>query len=134
VVTHLSAQYQSEVALRVWGDRIRSWPLPDGVDEVKWKKWHEDTPVEEIGYRVLSSYIVLRQTDNNYLQYQAGFLDEGAWLSFRADIVRALSSDMSFLRLHFLRVKDEIRPAFRAEVERMLAEIDGTSPPDQSDR
>jgi hypothetical protein len=78
----------------------------------------------------LSSTILLRTADNIYFQYQLGFLSEEAWLAFRVPSVRALSGDMSFVRLAYLRSKDEHRPAFRAEVERMIAEIDGTSPPD----
>jgi hypothetical protein len=127
----LAAYVQSDVALRVVGKRTRSSPLPDGIDQAKWKKWHEDTPVEEIGYHVLSSAIQLRTADNLYFQYQSGFLSEEAWLAFRAPTVRALSGDMSSVRLAYLRAKDEHRPAFRAEVERMIAEIDGTSPPDE---
>jgi hypothetical protein len=48
----LTAYVQSDVALRVVGDRMRSSQLPDGIDQVKWKKWHDDTPVEVIGFRV----------------------------------------------------------------------------------
>ena len=47
----LAAYIQSDVALRVVGERTRSSPLPDGIDQVKWKKWLDDTPVEEIGYQ-----------------------------------------------------------------------------------
>jgi hypothetical protein len=127
----LGAYIQSDVALRVVGERARSSPLPDGIDQVKWKKWLDDTPVEEIGYHALSSTILLRTADNIYFQYQSGFLSEEAWLAFRVPSVRALSGDMSFMRLAYLRSKDEHRPAFRAEVERMIAEIDETSLPDE---
>ena len=130
-VSVLAAYIQSDVALRVVGERTRSSPLPNGIDQVKWKKWHDDTPVEEIGYHALSSTILLRTADNIYFQYQLGFLSEEAWLAFRVPSVRALSGDMSFMRLAYLRSKDEHRPAFRAEVERMIAESDGTSPPDE---
>ena len=56
-VSVLAAQIQSDVALRVAGDRARGLPLPDGIDQVKWKKWHDDTPVEEIGLHSLVSVI-----------------------------------------------------------------------------
>lgn len=126
----LAAQIQSDVALRFMGERTRSLPLPDGIDQVKWKKWHDDTPVEEIGLQTLNAMILFRTMDNNYFQYQSGFLSQEAWLSLRAGLTRGLSREMSFVRVHFLRSKDEHRPAFRAEVERVIAEIDGTSPPD----
>lgn len=126
----LTAYVQSDVALRVVGDRVRSLPLPDGIDQVKWKKWHDDTPVEEIGFHYLSSLIQLKQMDNLYFQYQSGFLSQDAWLAFRASLTGSFSRDMSFVRVNYLRAKDEYRSAFRAEVERIIAEIDGTSPPD----
>jgi hypothetical protein len=126
----LTAYIQSDVALRVNGSRARNLPLPDGVDQVKWKQWHDETPVEEIGYHYLSALILLRTADNNYFQYQSGYLRHEAWLAFRAPLRQALSADMSYVRLTYLRNKDEHRPAFRAEIERILAEIDGTSPPD----
>ena len=129
-VDSLAAFAQSDVALRVVGDRVRNLPLPDGIDQLKWKKWHDDTPVEEIGFHYLSSLIQLKQMDNVYFQYQAGFLDQEAWLAFRVTYLKALSRDLSFPRVLYLRTKDEYRPAFRAEVERIIAEIDGTSPPD----
>ena len=127
----LAAYVQSDVALRVVGERIRSSPLPDGIDQVKWKKLHDDTPVEVIGFHYLSSVIQLRSFDNMYFQYQSGFLSQEAWLAFRVSLVRALSRDPSYVRVTYLRTKEENRPAFRAEVEREIAEIDGTSPPDE---
>ena len=123
----LAAYVPSDVALRV-GER--SSPLPDEVDQVKWKKWHDDTPVEEIGFHSLSATVLFRTVDNQYFQYQSGFLDQEAWLAFRVTLVRALSRDPSFVRLAYLRSKGAVRPAFRAEVERIIAEIDGASPPD----
>jgi len=127
----LAAYIQSDVALRVVGERARSSPLPVGIDRVKWKKWHDETPVEEIGFHHLSAVIDLRTADNNYFQYQSGYLRQEAWLAFRAPLKQALSRDMSYVRLTYLRNKDQHRPAFRAEIERILAEIDGTSPPDE---
>ncbi len=126
----LAAHIQSDVALRVFGDRVRSMPLPDRIDQVKWTKWHDDTPVEVIGFQYLTATILLRNMDNHYFQYQSGFLVQEAWLAFRVGFVRKLSGDQNFARLTFLRLKKEFRPAFRAEVERMIAEIDEPSPPD----
>ena len=125
----LTAYVQSDVALRVQGSRVRNFPLPDGIDQIKWKKWYEDTPVEEIGFHSYSAFIFLRAVDNNYFQYQSGFLDQETWLSFRKSLGEALSRDMSYVRLTYLREKDRLRPAFRAEIERVIAEIDGTAPP-----
>jgi len=121
-LTVLSAQFQSDVALRVIGERMRSSQLPDGIDQVKWKKWHDDTPVEEIGYQFLSALTYISHMDNVFFQYQAGFLEAEAWLGFRLAFARALSRDMSFTRVVYLRLKDEFRPAFSAEVDRILAE------------
>jgi hypothetical protein len=129
-VAVLAAYIQSDVALRVRGTRVRGLPLPDGVDQVKWKKWHDETPVEEIGFHSLNATIYLRAMDNNYFQYQSGFLNEEAWLASRIGLVRIFSNDMSFVRLTYLRNKDQTRAAFRAEVDRVIAEIDGTSPAD----
>ena len=126
----LSAQLQSDVALRVQGSRARNLQLPDGIDQIKWKEWHDVTPVEEIGYHHLSTFIFLRAVDNNYFQYQSGFLDRESWLVFRESLGEALSRDMSYVRLTYIRQKDMTRPAFRAEIERVIAEIDGTPAPD----
>jgi hypothetical protein len=108
----LSAYVQSDVALRVHGSRARNLPLPDGVDQVRWKKWHDDTPVEEIGFHYLSAVIDLRTADNNYFQYQSGYLNQRAWLAFRAPLVQALSRDMSYVRLTYLRNKESAPAGF----------------------
>jgi hypothetical protein len=125
----LTAQLQSDVALRVQGSRARNLQLPDGIDQIKWEEWHDETPVEEIGYHHLSALIFLRAVDNIYFQYQSGFLDQESWLVFRKSLGEVLSRDMSYVRLTYLREKDRIRPAFRAEIEQVIAEIDGTPPP-----
>lgn len=125
----LTAFVQSDVGLRVHGSRTSKLSLPDGVDQVRWKEWHEDTPVEEIGFHAWSATILLGAVDNNHFQYQSGFLHEEAWLSYRKALSLALARDMSFVRLTYLRQKDSTRPAFRDEIERILAEIDGTPPP-----
>jgi hypothetical protein len=125
-----AALVQSDVALRVLGDRARSLPLPDGIDQVKWKKWHDVTPVEEIGFQATMSFSLLKQIDNQYFQYKAGFLSEEAWLAFRAGLVHQ-SRDPSYVRVTYFRRKEEFRPTFRAEVERIFAEMDGPLPPDE---
>jgi hypothetical protein len=129
-ISVLAAYVQSDVALRVQGGRARNLPVPEGVDQVKWKQWFDNTPVEEIGFQHLSASIYLRALDNNYFQYQSGFLQQEAWLAYRMGLVQTLSREMSFVRLAFLRDKDQTRPAFRAEIERAIAEIDGTPPQD----
>ena len=127
-ISVLTAYIQSDVALRVQGTRARNLTLPDGIDQVKWRKWLEDTPTEEIGFQHLSAFIYLRAVDNNYFQYQSGYLNQEAWLTYRKGLAEALSRDMSYVRLTYLRDKDKTRPAFRAEIERILAEIGGAAP------
>ena len=124
----LTAYVQSDVALRVQGTRVPNLPLPAGINQVKWKELLERTPVEEIGYQHLSAFIFLRAVDNNYFQYQSGFLEPEAWFTYRKGLAESLGREMSYVRLLYFREKDSQRPAFRAEIERILAEIDGTSP------
>jgi hypothetical protein len=53
----LTASVQSEVLLRIAGERVRSSPLPEGIDQVEWKEWQDNMPVVQTKEPLTSGWL-----------------------------------------------------------------------------
>jgi len=123
------AYLQSDVSLKIWGTAIAGSIDSYDILSDDFKRWAKDQPPEELAARIFAALIDLKALDNNFFQYQQGYVTEEAWQAFRATLKAhlAASRDVWIVRDLYLYNPEEWPHSFQVLVEEIIAEIDGES-------
>ncbi len=74
-----------------------------------------------IALRYLRFRMAMTMQDNNYFQYESGFMSEGAWQSQRNRFRKLFSNEL--FAATYLHEKSEYRPSFQQLCDQVLTEV-----------
>ncbi len=119
---HYAAILESDSGLRVIG--------ADVLSDIRAKKdlppefvaWAKSQPPEELAFRVISAIIFLKNHDNLYFQYQAGFLSDEAWKALRMQLKRGLDDPRTWAQSVFMKDATVWRDSYRELIQQILDE------------
>ena len=113
---------QSAPGMRVVGRITLENILASNDIPANLKAWASEQPVEELAYRTLTAYRSLKNRDNLYFQYQAGFLTEEAWDAVRAEFRGELHNPRAWTRNLYEDNPEIWRKSFRTLINELLDE------------
>ncbi len=119
---HYTAILESDQGLRVIGVDILSDITSNKALPPEFVTWAKKQPVEALAFRVVSAIIFLKNHDNLYFQYQAGFLSEEAWRALREQLKIGLKDPRTWTRSVFEKDRSVWRDSYRLLIQKLLDE------------
>lgn len=98
--------------------------IADPSEEIQPDGWAGPVSKQDMYVGAFAGIALFALTDNSHFQYEEGFLPEEHWLSVRSSVKNGMMGS-PFTRFHVESNLDRYRPAFRAELPRIIREIDG---------
>lgn len=78
-----------------------------------------------IAFAYLRFRMAMTMQDNNYFQYESGFMSEGAWQSQRNRFRKLFSNEL--FAATYLNEKSEYRPSFQQLCDQFITEVNSES-------
>jgi len=112
--------FMSEPAISDRGKRMIEDGFFDTFPTAVRESISSETPVAT-ALAYLRFRMAMTMQDNNYFQYESGFMSEGAWQSQRNRFQKLFSNEL--FAATYLNEKSEYRPSFQQLCDQLLAEV-----------
>ena len=114
------SSFMSDPAISDRGKRMIENGFYDTFPTAVRESISSETPVA-IALAYLRFRMAMTMQDNNYFQYESGFMSEGAWQSQRNRFQKLFSNEL--FAATYLNEKSEYRPSFQQLCDQLLTEV-----------